>query len=114
MGLGMNAAARILLAIIGAALAMILAVSVANANDDLILQGKMVLNLPNRPYSIYLVPQAEAYCDQTDTLADTFGCAKFAYDMPGRCIIYLEPNHLAHLYHELQHCSGITHRLEGD
>lgn len=77
----------------------------AMANDDLILNGKTELNL-NRAISIQVVkelPDIEG-CGKSESYA----CAVNAFGK-GRCIIYIKPDKLEFLYHELQHCGGERH-----
>lgn len=76
-------------------------------NTDLFLQGKREVHL-SRPISVVVTDDLPAICDQT-----AYACAPNAYGK-GRCIVYIRPDKLQFIFHELQHCSGLTHTPHGD
>lgn len=76
----------------------------AYANNELVLQQQQHVNL-TRPISVVLTEKAASLCGQDEA----YGCAKFAFEPQARCVIYLHPARLQYLYHELQHCAGLTH-----
>lgn len=82
--------------------------SAAKANDDLLLQGQTVTHL-SRPVSVAVTDQLPQNCDTRDAYA----CAVNAYGQ-GRCAVFIRPDKLEYLYHELQHCAGLTHTAGGD
>ena len=90
------------------ALAVAMLTGAAQANDDLILQDIRVISL-NRPISVVVTDDLPQNCDHPSPYA----CASNAYGK-GRCTIWIKPERLAWLYHDLQHCAGITHTAEGD
>ena len=81
----------------------------AKANDDLILQGQMQLNL-NRPISVVVTDDVRSACGDYES-PDLYACAK-NHDGKGRCIVFIRPDRLAWLYHEQQHCAGLEHEPE--
>lgn len=87
--------------------ALVLMAVSALANDQLILQGVNQVNL-NRPISVVV----------TDKMPDNKGCHAYACAVgsygSGRCIVYVRPDKMEYLYHELQHCSGMTHTKDVD
>lgn len=105
-----------------AAVLLCLLASPAQANSDLILQDIRQLNL-NRPISVVVTENAYTFCTalqevdhrngERTTHQDVYACASAAYGQ-GRCTVWIRPDRLAYLYHELQHCAGITHTPEGD
>lgn len=88
-------------------LALLLPVS-ASANTDLVLQNKITVNI-YRPVSVVVTDDLPKQCDH----ADEYACAVGAYGS-GRCIIFIRPDKMQFLYHEIQHCSGVTHTEKGD
>lgn len=84
----------------------------ATANYDLILQGQMQVNL-NRPISIVVVDEIPPGIVAAGSPYDLYGAAANAYGQ-GRCTVFIRKDKLEYLYHEIQHCAGITHTPEGD
>jgi len=87
---------------------MLLAPLNAIANTDLVLQGKTTVNL-DRPISVVITEELPQSCGR----ADEYACAVGAYGA-GRCIIFIKPEKLVFLFHEIQHCAGIQHTVNGD
>lgn len=94
---------------IAAALLLCLTGAPALANDDLMLQGKRQVNL-NRPVTVIVVDELPSVCGGG---GDEYACASAAYKA-GRCIVWVKPNKLEYVFHELQHCAGVTHSAKGD
>jgi len=88
-------------------LALLIPIS-ASANTDLVLQNKLTMNL-DRPISVVITDDLPEPCDR----ADEYACAVGAYGN-GRCIIFIKPDKMQFLYHEIQHCAGIQHTERGD
>jgi len=88
-------------------LSLLLPVS-ASANTDLLLQNKLTVNI-YRPVSVVVTDDLPKPCNN----ADEYACAVGAYGR-GRCIIFIRPDKMQFLYHEIQHCSGVTHTEKGD
>ena len=81
----------------------------AIANSDLVLQDKRIL-LIDRPVAVVVTEQAAQFCDGR---GEVFACAKNAYGS-GRCIVYIRPDKMQFLYHEIQHCQHTQHTEKGD
>lgn len=93
-----------------ALIALMLMVTPVMANDDLMLQGKRTLVL-DRPLIVNVV--------KPEALLGKYAEANFAYakapDKAHRswCIISISEDRLQYLYHEIQHCVGVTHNADG-
>lgn len=98
----------LLIALFAPAMAVLLLVSCsAKANDQLMLHGNFALST-SRPISILVVPNAQELCAQDGVDSEIYGCAKNAFGK-GRCVIYIRPDKLEYLYHEMQHCARLEH-----
>jgi hypothetical protein len=80
----------------------------AGANDELMIGGNFALSV-NRPISVLVVADAAELCRQDGYEGELYGCAKNAFGK-GRCVIYIRPDKMEYLYHELQHCAGLDHK----
>lgn len=87
--------------------ALLLTTCIARANDELMIGGNFALSV-NRQISVLVVANAAELCRQDGYEGELYGCAKNAFGK-GRCVIYIRPDKLEYLYHELQHCAGLEH-----